>query len=110
MLTYIVKYIKHINVVCLGPSLYQIDPSGSGWSWKASAIGKNSTQCKTFLEKRYSDDIELEDAINIAILTLKEGFEGQITADNIEIAVVGQDRKFRILQRNEVEDYIRETQ
>ena len=26
---------------------------------------------KTFLEKRYSDDIELEDAIHTAILTLK---------------------------------------
>ena len=33
---------------------------------------------KTFLEKRYNDDIELEDAIHTAILTLKEGFEGQV--------------------------------
>jgi hypothetical protein len=30
------------------------------------------------LEKRYNDDIELEDAIHTAILTLKEGFEGQV--------------------------------
>lgn len=58
-----------------GPALYQIDPSGSAWAWKASAIGKNSSQCKTFLEKRYRNDMELEDAINTAILTLKEGME-----------------------------------
>ena len=31
---------------------------------------------KTFLEKRYSEDMELEDAIHTALLTLKEGFEG----------------------------------
>lgn len=37
-----------------GPSLYQVDPSGSFWAWKASAIGKNMVNAKTFLEKRYA--------------------------------------------------------
>lgn len=36
-----------------GPSLYQVDPAGSFWAWKASAIGKNMVNAKTFLEKRY---------------------------------------------------------
>ena len=71
-----------------GPHLYQIDPSGSYWAWKASAIGKRMVNAKTFLEKRYNEDIELEDAIHTAILTLKEGFEGQMTEHNIELAVV----------------------
>lgn len=35
-----------------GPQLYQIDPSGSYFAWKASAIGKHYTNAKTFLEKR----------------------------------------------------------
>jgi 20S proteasome subunit alpha 2 len=38
-----------------GPALYQVDPSGSFWAWKASAIGKNMVNAKTFLEKRYCD-------------------------------------------------------
>jgi len=71
-----------------GPSLYQVDPSGSYWAWKASAIGKNMINAKTFLEKRYNDDISLEDAIHTALLTLKEGFEGQMTEKTIEIGVV----------------------
>ena len=33
--------------------------------------------------------MELEDAIHTAILTLKEGFEGQMTENNIEISVIG---------------------
>ncbi|KAG8689523.1 Proteasome subunit alpha type-2 [Ceratobasidium sp. 423] len=73
-----------------GPTLYQVDPSGSFWAWKASAIGKNMTNAKTFLEKRYNDDISLEDAIHTALLTLKEGFEGQMTEKTIEIGVVTQ--------------------
>ena len=43
---------------------------------------------KTFLEKRYNDDLSLEDAIHTALLTLKEGFEGQMTEHTIEIGVV----------------------
>ena len=35
-----------------GSTLYQVDPSGSYWAWKASAIGKNMVNAKTFLEKR----------------------------------------------------------
>lgn len=37
--------------------------------------------------------------MHTAILTLKEGLEGQITGHNIEIGVVGEDRKFRRAQR-----------
>jgi len=92
-----------------GPQLYQVDPSGSYFAWKASAIGKNMVNAKTFLEKRYSEDIELEDAVHTAILTLKEGFEGQIGADNIEIGIVGEDGAFRVLTAAEVADYLAET-
>jgi len=93
-----------------GPQLYQVDPSGSYWAWKASAIGKKANEAKTFLEKRYSKDMELEDAINTAILTLKEGFEGAINEENIEIGIVGKDRKFRILSAQEVKDYVKEVE
>jgi len=122
-----------------GPHLYQIDPSGSFWAWKASAIGKNMVNAKTFLEKRYNEDIEIEDAIHTAILTLKvtpparrlvgdasrapparrlnvapllrqEGFEGQMTEDNIELAVIGEDRKLKILTPAEIRDYLAEVE
>jgi 20S proteasome subunit alpha 2 len=94
-----------------GPQLYQVDPSGAFFGWKASAIGKNYINSKTFLEKRYSDDIEVEDAIHTAILTLKESFEGAITENNIEIGIVEEStRKFRILTPNEVKDYLSEVE
>lgn len=91
-----------------GPQLYQVDPSGAYFGWRASAIGKNFTSAKTFLERRYSEELELEDAVHTALLTLREGFEGEMTASNIEIAVVGADRKFRILTAAEVADYLAE--
>lgn len=72
-----------------GYGLYQVDPSGAYFPWKATAIGKGSTSAKTFLEKRWTDDLELDDAIHIALLTLKETIEGEMNGDTVEIAIVG---------------------
>ena len=93
-----------------GPQLYQIDPSGSYFAWKASAIGKNMGNAKTFLEKRYGDEVGLEDAVHTALLTLKEGFEGEVSGENIEVGVIGADKKFRVLSAAEVADYLQEVE
>ena len=54
---------------------------------------------------------QLEDAIHTAILTLKEGFEGQMTEHNIELAVVtAEDRQLRILSAAEIKDYLSEVE
>jgi len=93
-----------------GPQLYQVDPSGSYFAWKATAVGKNQNNAKTFLEKRYNDDMEIEDAINTAILTLKEGFEGELNENNVEIGVITEDRQFRLLSPAQIKDYLGELQ
>lgn len=69
------------------PSLYQVDPSGSYFPWKATAIGKSATSAKTFLEKRYTEGLELEDAIHVALLTLKETIEGEMNGETVEIGM-----------------------
>jgi len=104
-----------------GPSLYQVDPSGSYFPWKATAIGKSATSAKTFLEKRYTEGLELEDAIHIALLTLKETIEGEMNGETVEIGIVGppanhelgyegvegaQGPRFRKLSPQEIEDYL----
>ena len=62
--------------------------------------------------------MELEDAVHTAILTLKEGFEGQMTESSIEIGIAYQTEKttsegeiyktgvFRRLEPSEIKDYL----
>lgn len=87
------------------PYLFQCDPSGAYFAWKATAMGKNAVNGKTFLEKRYSEDLELDDAVHTAILTLKEGFEGKMTADNIEVGICDHNG-FKRLDPATVKDYL----
>ena len=83
-----------VSLLVIGPgasegetALYQVDPSGAYWPWRASAIGRGMANAKPFLEKRYADDLELEDAVHLAILSIKENFEGVLTPYNIEIGI-----------------------
>ena len=65
---------------------------------------------KTFLEKRYHDELELEDAVHTALLTLKEGFEGAMDHTNIEVGIIGADMKFKVLTPAEIKDYLGEVE
>jgi 20S proteasome subunit alpha 2 len=107
--------VRPFGVSCLvagydedGPQLFQVDPSGSSFGWKATAIGKNYINAKSFLERRYTEDMELDDAVHIALLTLRESYEGEMTEFNIEVGIIGPDRKFKILTPSEVRDYLDE--
>eukprot|EP00605_Chrysophyceae_sp_TOSAG23-4_P000685 GSChrysophyteH1.ASY1.ANO1.769.1 assembled CDS len=89
--------------------LFQVDPSGAYFGWKATAIGKNYENAKNFLERRYNDDIELDDAIHTALLTLRESYDGEMTESNIEVGVISdKDKTFRVLTPAEVKDFLDE--
>jgi 20S proteasome subunit alpha 2 len=97
----------------LGPQIYQIEASGTFYSWKATSMGRGAGQSKQFLEKRYSDDMDIEDAIHTAILTMKDCYEGEMTAKNIEIGVIrtaDPNKEFKVLAVHEIADYLREVE
>ena len=76
-------------------------------------MGKGASHAKQFLEKRFQDDLDIEDAIHTAILTLKDSYEGEMGAKNIEIGVIrtaDPEKEFKILTTAEIQDYIREVE
>ena len=96
-----------------GPQIFQIEASGTYYSWKATALGRGGSTAKQFLEKRYTDDLDIEDAIHTAILTLKDSFEGELTDKNIEIGVIRTSdpkKEFKVLTASEIRDYLREVE
>jgi len=68
------------------PGLYQTDPSGLCFAWKATAIGNNAKSVTDFLEKKYTPDMDENTTIRTAIKGLLEVTEA--SAKNIEILVI----------------------
>jgi len=73
------------------------DPSGRGRRARSARIRSTrrrssrsgaSERLDARSRRSFNDDISLEDAIHTALLTLKEGFEGQMTEKTIEIGII----------------------
>ena len=74
---------------------------------KAGALGKNRASATQNLEKRYKDDISLEDGLSIVISTLREGYEGQINEKNIELAIL-KDTGFELLTPDQIKNFLKD--
>ena len=96
-----------------GPQIFQIEASGTFYCWKATALGKGATEARAFLEKTYTDDMDIGDAVHTAIKALKNTFEGELTERNLEVAVVKStdpQRNFQLCSQEEIRDLLREVE
>lgn len=70
--------------------LYEADPSGTPYEWKATSIGGNRDTHQPYLEEHYTPDMTLEDGIDLALETLA-GDEEVLDADGVTVATVDTD-------------------
>lgn len=88
------------------PHLYQTEPSGIYYEWKANATGRSAKTVREFLEKYYSDD-ELsteQGTVKLAIRALLEVVQsGQ---KNLEIAVMRRGQPLQMLDGDSIENYV----
>jgi proteasome alpha subunit len=90
-----------------GPKIFQTDPSGSCWGYKAYSVGAGGDAVRDILENKYKENLTLEQAISLATECLTNVIEGEADSKKIKIAVIPIDtKKFRMLSEGEVDGYI----
>lgn len=90
-----------------GSRVMTTDPSGSYRGYKAISVGRKSEEANKFLEERYNKEINLNEAIKLAIETIKLASEGSLSASNVKVAIVSSDTKvFRRLSDEEVQKHL----
>ncbi|MDG6983387.1 MAG: archaeal proteasome endopeptidase complex subunit alpha [Nitrososphaerota archaeon] len=86
-----------------GPVVYLADPTGTYSGFHAIAIGQGSDQVNDYLEKNYSGDLNLDDAVTLAIECIYLVSEDKTGTSHIKVAVVEADtKKWRRLGEQEV--------
>jgi len=91
------------------PRLYETDPSGTPSEWKAHAIGSNRNDLQEFLEQHYSEDVDLEGGIELALRALAEVQDDAISAETVGLATVdAESGQFIELTDEEVSEYLTE--
>ena len=68
--------------------LFKNDPSGNYVRYKACCIGQGGENGLTTLQNSYNENMNFDDAINLAGKVLKENLEQKINKDNVQIAYI----------------------
>jgi proteasome alpha subunit len=90
------------------PRLFETDPSGALLEYKATAIGSGRNEVMEVFEEKYSDDLDLEGAIQLGLEALYAASEGRFDASTIECGVIEiSTHRFRKLSKEEVDAQVK---
>ena len=70
------------------PRLFVTDPVGTYWGFLAAVIGRGSTQAGEYLQKHYNRKMKMSAVVRLAIDTLRQVTESDLSSENVEIAKI----------------------
>ncbi len=88
------------------PRLFETDPSGSFWEYKATAIGENSEKVREIFMKKYKPNLSLDQAIDLALKALYKGDLGIFNEKSIELTYISKNRKYHKLSQESIKKHI----
>jgi proteasome alpha subunit len=91
------------------PRLYETDPSGTPYEWKAVAIGAERRDLQDYLEEHYVEEADLAGGISLALETLASTDEEGLDPEGVGVGTVDAETgEFRRLSNEEIESYLTE--
>ena len=90
-----------------GAKLFETDPTGIYFQYKATVIGEGEPEIEEFLKKDYRDDLSLDEAIKLGLRALYKVIEKDFNYDRIAGAYITlADKRFTKLKRAEIEKHM----
>lgn len=88
-----------------GPQLFKVEPSGHFFPYKAVSAGEKESEAQNFLEKKVDDlpDMTAEMTTQTAIMALQHVLSADFKGTDIEVALLENGGKYRVLTQVEVE-------
>lgn len=90
-----------------GCGLFETDPSGALVEYKATAIGQGRKEAMKYFEENYTEDLTIEDAVNLSLDAIYSANDSDVEDSSIEIAIINKDG-YSKLSRDKIEEYIKE--
>ena len=89
------------------PKLFETDPTGIYFQYKASVIGEAEPQIEEILYNEYKDSITMEEGFKLAFKALKKTLGKEFDSDRLDAAFVSvDDKKFMHLTKKEIKMYL----
>ncbi|PSP33678.1 proteasome endopeptidase complex, archaeal, alpha subunit [Halobacteriales archaeon QH_10_67_22] len=91
------------------PHLYETDPSGTPYEWKALAVGADRGDIREYLEDHYDEEMDLEGGVALALEALASVNDDELSPEGIGIATISvEDEMFEKMSDEEKEAHLDE--
>ncbi|MGM0398525.1 MAG: archaeal proteasome endopeptidase complex subunit alpha [Halobacteriota archaeon] len=89
------------------PRLFETDPSGTPYEWKAIAIGSERGDIQSYLEEHYDEEQTIDEAVDLALRALASVHEEGLSPKGLGAATVdAESGQYIQLTDDEVEEYL----
>jgi proteasome alpha subunit len=91
------------------PRLYETDPSGTPYEWKAVSIGANRGDLQEYLEDEYTDELTLDDGVELALRAIASTNDDELEPAGVDVATVpAEEALFEELSNEHIESHLAE--
>jgi proteasome alpha subunit len=91
------------------PRLFETDPSGTPYEWKATAIGGGHEDGQRHLEDNYEPEMDLDAGIGLALEAIAEATDDDLEETGVEVTTIdAESDSVRQLSVEEIEEHIAE--
>ncbi len=91
------------------PHLFETDPSGTPYEWQAVAIGGSREDIQTYLEDEYTEEMDLEGGVELALRALASVNDDGLDPTGVDIATVDvENQQFSKLAEDDIAERLTE--
>jgi proteasome alpha subunit len=92
-----------------GPRVYETDPTGMFFQFKATVIGEGETEVQAMLDKEYKDTITVEEGLKLAIKAIVKALDKNFNVERIDAAYISaEDKTFTKVKKEKIDKIFRE--
>ena len=86
------------------PTLYETDPTGIFFEYKASVIGEGEVEIEEILQKEYKPEMSIEQGLKLCLSSLKKVLGDNFSIERIDAAYIKKDeKKFKKFSKETIE-------
>jgi proteasome alpha subunit len=92
-----------------GPVLFETDPTGIFFQYKATVIGEGEAEIEEVLHKQYKDSMTIDDALKISLQALSKVLDKGFSIDRVDAAYISaKTKEFSKVGRDKLDRLLKE--
>lgn len=92
-----------------GPKLFETDPTGIYFQFRATVIGEGETEIEEILDKEFSEKLTIEEGLKLCIDALNKILDKNFNVDRVDAAYITKaERQFVKVKKDKLEKLLKE--